>query len=82
MTGAARYASDEPIAHCAFAYLVTSAIARGRVGGFDLARAQAVPGVLDILTHENVGNQVKAAPGPDGKPSTTSLCSTLPIPRP
>ena len=73
VTGAARYASDEPIAHCAFAYLVTSAIARGRVGGFDLARAQAVPGVLDILTHENVGNQVKPAPGPDGKPSTTSL---------
>ena len=73
VTGAARFASDEPLAHPAFAYLVTSAIARGRIGAFNLARAQAVPGVLDILTHENVGTQAKPMPGPDGKPSTTSL---------
>ena len=61
VTGAARYASDEPVANPAFAYLVTSSIARGRVTGFDLAEARAVPGVLDILTHENVGGQIKAA---------------------
>jgi xanthine dehydrogenase YagR molybdenum-binding subunit len=73
VTGAARFASDEPLVHPAFAYLVTSTIARGRIAGFNLADAQAVAGVLDILTHENVGNQVKPAPGPDGKPSTTSL---------
>jgi xanthine dehydrogenase YagR molybdenum-binding subunit len=73
VTGAARFASDEPVAHPAFAYLVTSAIARGRIAGFQLDRAQAVRGVLDILTHENVGDQAKPAPGPDGKPSTTSL---------
>ena len=59
VTGAARYASDEPLANPAFAYLVTSAIARGRVGAINLDHAKAVPGVLDILTHENVGNQVK-----------------------
>jgi xanthine dehydrogenase YagR molybdenum-binding subunit len=73
VTGAARFASDEPLVHPAFAYLVTSTIARGRIAGFNLADAQEVAGVLDILTHENVGNQVKPAPGPDGKPSTTSL---------
>ena len=55
VTGAARYASDEPVANPAFAYLVTSAIARGRIGGFNLDRAKALAGVLDILTHENVG---------------------------
>jgi xanthine dehydrogenase YagR molybdenum-binding subunit len=73
VTGAARFASDEPVAHPAYAYLVTSAIARGRIGGFMLESAQAVPGVLDILTFQNVGDQARPAPGPDGKPSTTSL---------
>jgi xanthine dehydrogenase YagR molybdenum-binding subunit len=73
VTGRARFAADEPVASPAFAYLVTSAIARGRIGSFNLDRAQQVRGVLDILTHENVGNQAKPMPGPDGKPSTTSL---------
>jgi xanthine dehydrogenase YagR molybdenum-binding subunit len=73
VTGAARFASDEPVANPAYAYLVTSAIARGRIGGFDLDGARGVPGVLDILTYLNVGGDAKPAPGPDGKPSTTSL---------
>jgi len=73
VTGAARYASDEQIANPAFACLVTSDIARGRITGFDLTAAKAVPGVLDILTFETVGNQVKSPPGPDGGPTTTTL---------
>jgi xanthine dehydrogenase YagR molybdenum-binding subunit len=73
VTGAARFASDEAVVNPAFAYLVTSAIARGRIGGFNLNPAKSVRGVLDILTYENVGAQAKPAPGPDGKPSTTSL---------
>ena len=32
---------------------MSSAIARGKITGFDLAAARAVPGVIDILTHEN-----------------------------
>lgn len=73
VTGAARYASDERVGNPAYAYFVTSAIARGRIGAFKLERARAVPGVLDILTHENVGNQTKPSPGPDGGASTTTL---------
>jgi xanthine dehydrogenase YagR molybdenum-binding subunit len=53
VTGAARYGSDFPVARPAFAYLVTSAIAIGRIVRMDLMAAKAVPGVLDILTHEN-----------------------------
>ena len=45
VSGAARFASDEPVVHPAFAYLVTSDIARGRIDGFDLERARAVRGV-------------------------------------
>ncbi len=73
VTGAARYASDEPMVNPAFAYLVTSAIARGRIEALGLARAQAVPGVLDILTNTNVGGQAKPPLGGDGGPTTTTL---------
>ncbi len=53
VTGRARYAADVPLANPAFAYLVTSAIAKGRVESFDLADAKKVRGVIDIITHEN-----------------------------
>ena len=53
VTGEARYPADEPLNNPAYAVLVTSAIARGRLDGLDLDDARAVPGVLDILTSEN-----------------------------
>ncbi|HYM73739.1 MAG TPA: xanthine dehydrogenase family protein molybdopterin-binding subunit, partial [Stellaceae bacterium] len=59
VTGEARYGSDTPLANPAYAYLATSAIARGRITAIDDGEASAVPGVLDILTHRNIGNAVK-----------------------
>jgi xanthine dehydrogenase YagR molybdenum-binding subunit len=59
VTGEARYASDTPLADPAYAYLATSAIARGRITGIDDGDARAVPGVIDIMTHQNVGDAVK-----------------------
>ncbi|MDB5875923.1 MAG: xanthine dehydrogenase [Ramlibacter sp.] len=53
VTGKAEYAADVALISPAYAYLVTSAIAKGRVDGFDLAAAQQVRGVFDIVTHEN-----------------------------
>ena len=74
VTGAARYASDEPVAHPAFAWLVTSSIARGRVKALKLEAARAVPGVLDILTHDNVGGQAQPPePFGGGSGTTTTL---------
>jgi len=55
VTGEARYPSDAAVSNPAFAYLVTSSIAKGRLIGLDLDEARSVPGVLDILTHENTG---------------------------
>lgn len=76
VTGAARYAFDEPVANPAHAWLVTSAIARGRVTGMDLTAARAVRGVLDILTHDNVGDQAPPPPPMNPKDgSTTTLQS-------
>ncbi|CCE09786.1 Xanthine dehydrogenase, molybdenum binding subunit apoprotein [Bradyrhizobium sp. STM 3843] len=54
VTGRAEYAADVPLANPAYAYLVTSAIAKGRVDSFDLDEARRVRGVIDIITHENM----------------------------
>lgn len=73
VTGRALYASDEPQANPAHAFLLTSFIARGRIRSFDLAEARAVPGVLDILTHENVGDEAKPPKMASGGETTTSM---------
>jgi xanthine dehydrogenase YagR molybdenum-binding subunit len=73
VNGQARFASDEAPANPAYAVLVTSTIARGRIGAMHLDAARAVPGVLDILTHANVGSEIKSPLGPDGGPTTTTL---------
>ncbi|HEX2939435.1 MAG TPA: xanthine dehydrogenase family protein molybdopterin-binding subunit [Rhodopila sp.] len=75
VTGAALYPSDEPVANPAHAFLVTSSIARGRVTGFDLDDARTVPGLLDILTHENVGDQADPQPPHGEGGETTTLQS-------
>jgi xanthine dehydrogenase YagR molybdenum-binding subunit len=59
VTGAAPYASDFAVGRPAYAYFVISAIARGRIESFDLKAAQAVPGVLDIMTYETMKGTVR-----------------------
>src|SRR5260221_12390274 len=59
VTGEARYAADFPLSNPAYAFLVPSPIAKGRIESFDLSEARAVPGVLEIMTHENTANDVK-----------------------
>ncbi len=68
VTGQARYASDMPVNNPAYAYLVTSTIAKGTITNIDLKEARAVPGVLDIFTHENTGDlkQLKYGAGGGG----------------
>jgi xanthine dehydrogenase YagR molybdenum-binding subunit len=73
VTGEARYASDFPVGNPAFAYLVTSSIAKGRITKLDLAEARAMPGVLDILTHENTGDLKAVQFGGGGGGAATSI---------
>ena len=71
--GLALYASDEAVRNPAWAFLITSAIARGRVTAFDMAEALALPGVIDILTHENVGEEAKPPKQQSGGDTTTTM---------
>src|SRR5262245_2858749 len=70
VTGAARYPSDVPVGNPAFTFLVTSAIARGRIERLDIAAARMVPGVLDILTQDNTSELTS---GKFGKGAGTSI---------
>jgi xanthine dehydrogenase YagR molybdenum-binding subunit len=55
VTGEARYPADVAVANPAYAFLVTSKIAKGRIERIDIDEARALPGILEILTHENTG---------------------------
>jgi xanthine dehydrogenase YagR molybdenum-binding subunit len=71
VTGEARYGSDMPVNNPAFGYLVTSAISKGTITGLDLNAAKAVPGVIDIFTHENTGDLKTITYGGGGGASTS-----------
>ena len=74
VTGQARYAAEHPAEDLAYGVVVNATIARGRIVGFALDAALAVPGVLDILTHLNkpktrsIGLFYKDMTAPGGTP--------------
>jgi xanthine dehydrogenase YagR molybdenum-binding subunit len=53
VTGAAHYAGDFNVPGLVYGSVATSTIARGRVARIDTSAALGVPGVLDVITHEN-----------------------------
>jgi CO/xanthine dehydrogenase Mo-binding subunit len=53
VTGAAPYPSDFTFPGLAHAALVQSTIGAGTISGIDARRAEAAPGVLAVITHEN-----------------------------
>jgi len=57
VTGTAPYAYERHDAapNAAYGWMVGSAIAKGRISAMDLRAAEAAPGVLGIVTHQNAG---------------------------
>jgi xanthine dehydrogenase YagR molybdenum-binding subunit len=53
VTGAATYAAEHQIPGLVHGYLVTSAIAKGRIRTIDTRTAEQSPGVLAVYTHRN-----------------------------
>jgi len=53
VTGLAKYAGEFAAPDLAYGYVVSSAIAKGRIVAIDSGQAEAVPGVLKVITHEN-----------------------------
>ncbi|HEX8418182.1 MAG TPA: xanthine dehydrogenase family protein molybdopterin-binding subunit, partial [Methylobacterium sp.] len=53
VTGLAKYAGEFGAADLCHGYVVSGAIAKGRIAAIDAAAAEAVPGVVKVFTHEN-----------------------------
>ncbi|HEX3466528.1 MAG TPA: xanthine dehydrogenase family protein molybdopterin-binding subunit [Candidatus Elarobacter sp.] len=62
VTGAARYSYEEQVSNVAYGVIVDSTITAGRIAAIDAREAQALPGVLLVMTHENAP-RVNAAAG-------------------
>src|SRR5690606_14425846 len=54
VTGSARYAADHDLPGMTYAVIVGSVIAKGRVTDIQTREAAAAPGVLAVITHQNV----------------------------
>ena len=65
VTGAAKYAVEFEVPKCAHGWTVESNIAKGKIIAIDTKSAQAVPGVLAVLTHLNMP-KFKEAPKKEG----------------
>ena len=53
VTGTAPYAYEYSPDDVTYAFPVQSTIAKGRIASIDTSAAQAIPGVITVLTHEN-----------------------------
>ncbi|MBP0440859.1 xanthine dehydrogenase family protein molybdopterin-binding subunit [Tianweitania sediminis] len=53
VTGRAKYAAEHAADGLAYGWVVSSAIAKGKVKAIHEEAARAVPGVIEILTHKN-----------------------------
>lgn len=61
VVGAARYAAEIPVMERLHAALVAAPIASARIRRIDTQRARALPGVVDIVTHESMARWNEAA---------------------
>lgn len=74
VTGEARYAAEHPARDLLYGFIVSSRIAKGRIVSIDTEKARAVPGLVDVITHENRphvamrGRNYQDAVGPSGSP--------------
>jgi len=62
-TGRASYALDYNFPHTAYAVAVSSTIANGTVRSVDTSKAEKMPGVVLVLTHENINATLRVPEG-------------------
>jgi xanthine dehydrogenase YagR molybdenum-binding subunit len=53
VTGEATFAAEHKVNNLAYAGLVCSTIAKGRIAAIDTSEAERAPGVIGVVTHEN-----------------------------
>ena len=74
VTGGAKYSAEYAAPGLLHGYVVCGAIAKGRILSIDVDGAMAIPGVVDVLTHEHrartawLSYNYRDSIGPPGKP--------------
>ncbi|MDP9345155.1 MAG: xanthine dehydrogenase family protein molybdopterin-binding subunit [Actinomycetota bacterium] len=63
VTGAARYAFEQPVDNIAYGWIVQSTIARGTITSIDASGALKQPGVLAVLDHGSAGRTTPVRDG-------------------
>src|SRR5438270_13013791 len=63
-TGRAAYAMDYNFPNTAYAVAVSATVANGTIRSVDSGKAEKMPGVLLVLTHENINATLRV---PDGQ---------------
>src|SRR5690606_25965392 len=69
VTGAVRYAADEPTGNLWHGWVVTSTVTRGRIREIDTSAALAMPGVMGVIDYRNAPRlnlEAGSFFGPDG----------------
>jgi aerobic carbon-monoxide dehydrogenase large subunit len=83
LTGQGHYADDVAMPHTAFAFVARSPHAHARIAGIDTTEALAAPGVLAVLTAEDIAKEnIGALPCqqfPRVAPGVHSYCPTQPL---
>ncbi|MBC7945317.1 MAG: xanthine dehydrogenase family protein molybdopterin-binding subunit [Burkholderiales bacterium] len=52
VTGSAKYAAEYNVPNLAYGYIVSATVAKGKIARIDASAALAVPGVIEVFTHE------------------------------
>jgi len=80
VTGQAKYSAEyNNLPGLVHAVLKTSDVAKGRITGFDTSAAQKQPGVLAILTHQNLPKLVKTPNDAEGKKAIGAPMGFMPL---
>ncbi len=73
VTGTATYAAEQQAENLAYAVVVQSTIARGRVTEIDTSKACSAPGVLEVITWHNAPRMQVFESNPENRPGQTYL---------
>lgn len=63
VTGSAKYTAEVPVDNLAYGVLIQSTVSKGKIKSIDTKEAKAVPGVISILTYENMPKLKGQKPG-------------------
>jgi xanthine dehydrogenase YagR molybdenum-binding subunit len=79
VTGKAKYSAEFPLPGLTYGVLATSTIAKGRILNIDISAAAREPGVLAVLTHQNLPKLAKTPNDDQGKKDTSAPMGFMPL---